>query len=167
MISEKMQQAINEQINAEMYSSYLYLSMSAWCKDKNLDGFAGWLMMQAQEEMGHAMKLYNYVFEQGKSVQLKAIDGPPTEFESVMQIAQEQLKHEKKVTSLINNLVKIAREENDYATEFFLQWFVTEQVEEESAADAIVQKLKLVGESKNGLYMLDKEMGGRAAAAPR
>ena len=163
MISDKMQEALNEQINAEMFSAYLYLSMSAWCTDENLDGFAQWFKVQAQEEMSHAMKIYGYVFEQGGKVTLKGIDGPKTKFESVKEIAEEQLQHEKKVTSLINNLVKLSREENDYATEFFLQWFVTEQVEEESEAEDMLNKIEMVKDAKHGLYMLDKEMGQRQA----
>jgi len=165
MISKKMQDAINKQINAEMYSAYLYLSMSAWCKDKNLDGFAQWFKIQAQEEMTHAMKFYDYVFEQGGFVKLMPIDGPPTQFKSVLEIAKEQLKHEKKVTSLITALVDLARKEKDYATEFMLQWFITEQVEEESNAEEIINKLEMVGEEGQALYMLDKEMGQRQFTA--
>ena len=165
MISQKMTDAINKQINAEMYSAYLYLSMSAWCKDKNLDGFAQWLNVQAREEMEHAMKFYNYVFEQGGRVKLMPIDGPPTEFASIKEIANMQLEHEKKVTSLILNLVKIAREEGDVATEIFLQWYVTEQVEEENNAEEIINKLSMIGEAGHALYMLDKEMGQRQAGA--
>jgi len=161
MISKKMQDAINKQINAEMYSAYLYLSMSAWCSDKNLGGFAHWFTIQATEEMEHAMKFYGYVFEQGGFVKLMPIDGPPTEFPSILEIAKEQLKHEQKVTSLIKNLVGMAREEKDYATEFFLQWFITEQVEEESNAEEIINKLEMVGEKGHALFMLDKELGQR------
>lgn len=163
MISEKMQEAINKQINAEMYSAYLYLSMSAWCSDKNLEGFAQWLKIQAQEEMTHAMKFYGYIYEQQRSVKLLPIEGPPTEFSSVKEIAGMQLEHEKKVTSLIKDLVNLAREDKDYATEYFLQWFVTEQVEEEANVDEIINKLDMIGESGQALYMLDKEMGQRQA----
>ena len=163
MISEKMQEAINKQINAEMYSAYLYLSMSAWCSDQNLDGFAQWLKVQAQEEMAHAMKFYGYVHEQQGRVKLLPIEGPPTEFSSVKEVAGMQLDHEKKVTSLIKGLVNLAREEKDFATEYFLQWFVTEQVEEEANAEEIISKLGMIGESGQALYMLDKEMGQRRA----
>lgn len=165
MISEKMTQAINDQINAEMYSAYLYLSMSAWYSDKTLNGFAQWFRVQAQEEMEHAMKMYDYLMEQGARVKVKAIDGPPTDFESPLAIAKEQLKHEQKVTSLIHNLVSMAREENDYATEIFMQWFVTEQVEEEANAQDIVDKLERVGESGHAIYLLDREMGSRQEGA--
>jgi ferritin len=165
MISEKIQEAINQQINAEMYSAYLYLSMSAWLSDKNLNGFAQWYMVQAQEEMDHAMKFYHYIYEQGGQVKLLPIEGPPVDFASVKEIAKMQLKHEKKVTSLINGLVSLARKEKDYATEIFLQWYVTEQVEEENNAEEIINKLSLIGEKGPGLYMLDKEMGRRQAGA--
>ena len=117
----------------------------------------------AQEEYGHAMKIYEYVFESLGCVKLAAIEGPPTDWPSIKAIAEKQLEHEKKVTSMINALVKMAKEENDYATEAFLQWFVTEQVEEEAAADEIIQKLEMIGDTKPALYMLDKEMGRRQA----
>ena len=163
MISKKMLEAINKQINAEMYSAYLYLSMSAWCSDQNLDGFAQWLKVQAQEEMEHAMKFYGYIYEQQERVKLLPIEGPPTDFSSIKEIAKMQLEHEKKVTSLIKALVDLARKDKDYATEYFLQWFVTEQVEEEANAEEIISKLDMIGESKHALYMLDKEMGQRRA----
>ena len=161
MISDKMQEAINQQINAEMYSAYLYLSMSAWCIDKQYDGFAQWFKVQAQEEMTHAMKFYDYIFEQGGKVKLLPIEGPPAEFASLMDAAQEQLEHEKKVTSLIKALVDLAKNEKDYATDILLQWFITEQVEEENNAEEIIRKLEMIGDSSPALYMLDKEMAQR------
>ncbi|HPB32393.1 MAG TPA: ferritin [Candidatus Sumerlaeota bacterium] len=163
MISKKMLNAINQQINAEMYSGYLYLSMSAWCSDQNLDGFAKWFRIQYGEEWEHAMKMYDYINEQQGKVALKAIDAPPVEFKSIKEIADMQLEHEKKVTGLIRNLVTLAREEKDYATEIFLQWFIKEQVEEEAKADQIIKKLEMIGSAKHLIYMLDKEMGKRAA----
>ena len=161
MISKKMMEALNKQINAELFSSYLYQAMSAWLSWKNLNGFAKWFSAQAQEENKHAMKFYQYIYDQGGRVILGAIAAPQADFASVKAIAEEQLKHEKKVTALINNLVKIAREEKDVATEIFLQWFITEQVEEERNAEEIIIKLDMVGEKGSALYLLDKEMGKR------
>lgn len=160
MLSDKMLEALNKQINAELYSSYLYLAMAADFHDKNLSGFARWMEAQAQEEHGHAMKIYAYVHEQMARVKLDAIDAPRTEWDSPLAIFQETFAHEQKVTKMIHDLVTLAREESDYATEGFLGWFVKEQVEEEASAADMRDKLELVGDSKNGLFMLD-----RAAAA--
>jgi ferritin len=162
MISKKMQNAINSQINAELYSAYMYLSMSAYFASQNLPGFANWMRVQAQEEVGHAMKLYGFVEEYRGRVVLKAIDGPPIEWDSPLAVFQATLKHEQKVTGLINKLVDQAIAENDHATRGFLQWFVDEQVEEEASADAIVQQLKLIKGTPGGLFMLDKELGVRS-----
>jgi ferritin len=165
MISKKMQNAINGQINAELYSAYLYLSMSADFSSKNLPGFANWMKIQAQEELGHAMKLYNFIEERLGRVTLKAIDAPPTEWDSPLTAFEAVLKHEQKVTGLINKLVDQAIAENDHATRGFLQWFVDEQVEEEASADAIVEQLKLIKSAPGGLFMLDKELGRRTFTA--
>jgi ferritin len=165
MISKKMQNAINGQINAELYSAYLYLSMSADFSSKNLPGFANWMKIQAQEELGHAMKLYNFIEERLGRVTLKAIDAPATEWDSPLAAFQAVLKHEQKVTGLIDKLVDQAIAENDHATRGFLQWFVDEQVEEEASADAIVEQLKLIKNAPGGLYMLDKELGRRTFTA--
>jgi ferritin len=161
MISDKMQESINQQINAEMYSAYLYLSMSAWCTGKQYDGFAQWFKVQAQEEMVHAMKFYHYIFEQGGQVKLLPIDGPPAKFAALKDCAKKQLEHEKKVTGLIRALADLAKKEKDYATDIILQWFISEQVEEEKNAEEIIRKLDMIGESGPALYMLDKEMGQR------
>jgi len=166
MIGKKMQDAINKQINAEMYSAYLYLSMSGWCMNKNLVGFAQWYHVQAQEEMVHAMKFYGYIFDQGGRVKLLPIDGPPSDFPSVLEIVKKQLDHEKKVTALIIALSDLAKKEKDAATEIFLQWFITEQVEEEKNAQEIINKLEMMGDSGPALYMLDKEMGQRKFNPP-
>jgi len=166
MIGKKMQDAVNKQINAEMYSAYLYLSMSGWCMNKNLVGFAQWYHVQAQEEMVHAMKFYGYIFDQGGRVKLLPIDGPPSDFPSVLEIVKKQLDHEKKVTALIIALSDLAKKEKDAATEIFLQWFITEQVEEEKNAQEIVNKLEMMGDSGPALYMLDKEMGQRKFNPP-
>jgi ferritin len=161
MISKKVQNAINEQINAEMYSAYLYLSMSAYFEDQNLSGFANWTRIQAQEEMTHAMKFFDYINERGGRVELKAIENPPDNWKDPTDVIQNVYDHEQKVTGLIHNLVKIAREENDYATENMLQWYVDEQVEEEANADQILQQLLLIGGQGQGLLMMDRELSRR------
>ena len=166
MISNKMQDAFNEQINKEMYSAYLYLSMSAWCASQNLNGFSSWFKNQYQEEMVHAMKMYNYVEERGGRITLKQIDAPVNEWSSPLNVFEETYKHEQKVTGLINNLVMIAEEEKDKASEIFLQWFVTEQVEEESTADEVVNKIKLMKDAPGGMFMLDQELGKRVFIVP-
>ena len=165
MLSEKMQGALNAQINAEYYSSYLYLSMAAHCQAINLEGFASWLRIQADEEMIHAMKIYDFVLERGGRVDLTAIEAPPTEWESPLAIFEATYAHEQYVTERINKLVDLAIAESDHATNAFLQWFVNEQVEEEASADAVLQKLRLMADAPGGLFMLDQEMGQRPPAA--
>lgn len=166
MISKKMQDALNEQVNAELYSAYLYLSMVAYFKSINLPGFATWMRVQTQEEIVHAMKIYDYLNERGGRVMLKSIDEPQTEWKSPLAAFEAAYGHEQKVTGLINGLVNLAIEEKDHAANMFLQWFVNEQVEEESNADAIVQKLKLMADAPGGMYMLDNEMGQRVFTPP-
>ena len=161
MISEKMTKELNSQINKEMFSSYLYLSMSAWFESINHDGFAKWMQMQAQEEYGHAMKIYGYMNDQGARIELGAIEKPQVEWKNPLEAFEAAFAHEQFITKSINDLVNIAIDEKDHATNIFLHWFVEEQVEEEAAADDIVQKLKMVGESKNGIFMLDRELGRR------
>jgi ferritin len=161
-----MQEALNGQLNAELYSSYLYLSMAAYFLDLNLGGFANWMRVQAQEEDMHAMKFYNFINERGGRVLLKPIDGPPTEWNSPLAAFEAVLEHEQKVTGLINDLVELALAEHDHATNIFLQWFVTEQVEEEDSANDVIQQIKMVGEAKGGLFMLDRELGQRTFTAP-
>jgi ferritin len=166
MIGKKMQDALNEQVNAELYSAYLYLSMVAYFESVNLPGFAAWMRVQTQEEVVHAMKIYDYVNERGGRVILKPIDGPPAEWKSPLDAFEAAYQHEQKVTGLINGLVNLAIEEKDHAANMFLQWFVSEQVEEEDSADTIVQKLKLMADAPGGMYMLDKEMGQRVFTPP-
>jgi len=163
MISKKMTTALNEQINAELYSAYLYLSMSSWASYQGLSGVATWLFMQAREETEHAQKIYQYVNSVGERVALKAIAKPPAQFKSVTDVFEEVLAHEKKVTALINALADQAKKEKDHATEIFLQWFVTEQIEEEEHAGDILAKLKLVGEKGQALFMMDARLGARGA----
>ncbi len=166
MISNKMEEALNEQINAEMYSAYLYLSMESYFKSLNLNGFANWMRVQTQEELMHAMKIYDFVNERGGRVTLKAIDGPPTKWESPLAVFEAVYTHEQKVTALINQLVDLTIKEKDHATNTFLQWFVNEQVEEESSADEIVQQLKMMGNAPGGMFMLDRELGQRVFTPP-
>lgn len=166
MISERMQEALNGQLNAELYSSYLYLSMAAYFQGQNMGGCANWMRVQAQEEDTHAMKFYNFINERGGRVVLKTIDGPPTEWDSALAAFEAVLEHEQKVTGLINELVELALAEHDHATNIFLQWFVTEQVEEEDSANDVIQQIKMVGEAEGGLFMLDRELGQRTFTAP-
>lgn len=161
MLKSKIEKVLNKQINAELWSAYLYLSMSAYFESTNLDGFANWMKAQAQEEVSHAMRLYNHVVDRGGRVKLSAIDDVPNEWDSPVEVFEETYEHEQKVTSLINNLVDLAKSENDHATLNMLQWFIDEQVEEEDSADEILQKLKLIGDNTSGLFMLDQELGQR------
>jgi ferritin len=161
MLSDRMQKALNGQLNAEIYSSYLYLSMNAYFKSANLDGFASWMNAQAQEELMHAMKFYDFVHQRGGRVLLSAIDTPPTDWDSPLAVFEATLQHEQKVTGFINELVEIAMEEHDHATQIFLQWFVTEQVEEEESVGSVLEQLKLLGDARQGLFMMDREMALR------
>ena len=167
MLAEKMEKAFNDQVNAELYSSYLYLSMVAYFQNKNLPGFAAWMKAQAQEELFHAMKLYGYIMERGGQVMLAPIAGPPTEWESPLAVMEATLEHEQKVTGLINALVNLAMEEKDHASTIFLQWFVSEQVEEEDNVNDVLNKLKLMGGSGGGLFMLDRDLGQRIFTPPQ
>lgn len=160
-MKKKMQDAINEQIKNELYSAYMYLAMAAWCDAANLPGFAHWLKVQAKEETGHAMKFYGFLNDRGARVLLKAVDQPPAEFKSPADIFDQTLKHEKKVTAMIENLCAVAADTGDPASTIFLQWFVTEQVEEEKNASDILATLKMIGESKNGMIMLDRQLAKR------
>ena len=166
MISKKMEKALNEQVNAELFSAYLYLSMEAYFKSLNLDGFANWMRVQTQEEVSHAMKIYEFIDERGGRITLKAIEGPKTEWDSPLAVFNAVYEHEQKVTGLINNLVNLAIEEKDHATNTFLQWFVNEQVEEEASADQIVQQLKMMEKAPGGMFMLDRELGQRVFTPP-
>jgi ferritin len=166
MLSKKMEKALNDQINAETYSAYLYLSMSAYFQSINLKGFGNWMQVQAQEELSHAMKFYEFVHERGGRVTLTPIEAPPSEWDSPLDTFESVLEHEIKVTDLINGLTDLALEERDHATQIFLQWFVTEQVEEVDSASDVVQKIKLIGDASGGLFMLDQELGARTFTAP-
>jgi ferritin len=166
MIKEKMLNALNEQINAEQYSSLLYLSMSAWFSEKGLPGFANWMYIQFQEEMTHANKFFKYVVERGGKVTLKAIEQMPTDFKDILEVFEKTKTHEEHVTSLINNLVDVAIAERDHAAQSFLKWFVDEQVEEEANVQEILDTLKLINGQGNGIFMLDREMRQRVFVDP-
>ncbi len=166
MISEKIQDAMNEQIKWELYSAYLYMSMSAYYVSTNLPGFANWMRVQAQEEVSHAMKFYDFINERGGRVELRAVDAPPKEWESPLAGFQDAYDHERIVTGRIGDLVDLARGERDHASEIFLQWFVTEQVEEEASADEVVQELKRIQDNSGALFMLDRELGQRVFTPP-
>jgi ferritin len=165
MLSEKMQVALNAQINAELQSAYLYLSMAAYFHAQNFPGFANWMHVQDYEERIHAMKIYDFIVARNGRVSLRALDSPQVEWASPLSAFEDSYKHEQHVTSLIHGLVEMARSENDHATISFLQWFVDEQVEEEASVDAVVQDLKRAGESAQILFLLDRELAGRTAAA--
>lgn len=161
MVSTKMQDALNRQINAELYSSYLYLSMAAWMESENLSGCAQWMRVQSREEHSHAMKLFDYLVACDARVVLDAIDEPPLKWKSALDVFSATLTHEKKVTAAIAALMSAAVAEKDYATQGLLQWFVNEQVEEEASALRIVDVLKMIGDSAQGLIMLDRELAQR------
>ena len=166
MLSERMQGALNEQINAELYSSYLYLAMSSHFSSVNLVGMASWMRVQVQEELFHAIKMYDFVNERGGRAMMKAINQPPGAWDSPLAVFEAGLDHERKVTGLINNLVDVAIAERDHATSIFLQWFVTEQVEEEANASGIVSKLRMIGHDASSLFALDQELGQRVFVMP-
>ena len=166
MLSKTMEDALNEQLNKEMYSAYLYMAMSAHSSHIGLPGFANWFMVQYKEEMDHAMKIYRYINDQGGKVKLRAIDEPPSEFEDAMDMFQKTLKHEQFITKSIHELMDLAIQERDHATQIFLQWFVTEQIEEEGNDNEIIAKLELAGKEGNGLFMIDKELAARVYTPP-
>ena len=168
VMNPKLEAAINEQINAELYSAYLYLSMSSWFDSNGLKGFANWERVQAMEERDHALKFFDYVCARGGRAIMKQIAAPPASWKSPQEVFETQLDHELKVTGLINSLVDLAMAEKDHATVNFLQWFVSEQVEEEENARTILDQLTMIGQEKGVglLYMLDKEMATRVYTPP-
>ncbi len=161
MISNKVQKAFNSQLNEELYSSYLYLSMAAHFEAKNLKGFAHWFRIQSQEEYTHALKFFNFILQKGGKVSLTQIATPKIEWNSIAEVFNDTLAHEQKITKLINELVEVSMGEKDYAAHTFLQWFVTEQVEEEANVEEIIQKIEMIGDNKSGLFLLDNELGSR------
>ncbi len=166
MLSEKMNQALNDQVKWEMYSSYLYLAMSAYFADLGMTGFAQWMRAQAQEELFHAMRFYDYISERGGRVILQAIDAPPHDWKNTIEVFEETLKHEEHVTARINNLANLAQDERDHATGIFLQWFISEQVEEEDSVRDVIGKLRMINGEGQGMLMLNAELGTRVFTPP-
>ena len=164
MLSDAMNKALNSQVKLELSSSYAYAAMAAYFHMENLDGFASWMTMQAQEELGHAQKLYKYIIDANGKIEFEAIDKPCVKFDSPLAVFEASLGHEQEVTKAINELMDTAAAEKDHATTVLLQWFVMEQVEEEANVEGIIQKLKLVGNTPNGLFMMDRALGDRQAA---
>ena len=165
MISQSLVDALNDQVKQELYSSYLYLSMSAFCEDRNLTGFAHWMRLQADEEHVHAMKIFDFIQDRDGRAVLQAIPQPARDFGSPLELFEQILAHEQEVTSLIEQLYRTASAEQDHATQVFLQWFVSEQVEEEKSASQILETLRMAGDNKVALLMLDRELGARQATA--
>lgn len=161
MLSKTVQEALNEQIKHELYSAYLYLSMAAYYEANNLSGFARWMRLQAQEEQSHALKFFDFIVDRGGRVTLQAIAQPPVEFKSPRQVFEQVLEHERQVTGLINSLYELARQENDYPSQVMLQWFITEQVEEEKNATHVLDTMQMAGDKGQALIMLDRALGQR------
>lgn len=166
MIKKTMEAAFNDQINEEIYSSYMYYAMAFYFDSKSLDGFSHWMRVQALEELTHVQKISQYLIERGGLPKMKAIDAPPSHWESPLACLSATYEHECKITQLINNLMDLALKERDHASVSFLNWFVDEQIEEEANADAVVQKLKLIEDNKGGLFMLDREIDARTFVLP-
>jgi ferritin len=166
MMNEKIEKMINDQMNFEIYSAYIYKAMGAYCDSIDLDGFANWFKVQVEEEMFHAQKMYDYLLERGGRPFFTQIDAPPKDWDSVKAAFENALEHEQIVTDRINKIMTAAIQENDHATSSFLNWFVDEQVEEEASVDAIIKKLDLVKESGHGIFLMDKDLAARVFTPP-
>ncbi len=166
MIDKKIEDAINEQINWELYSSYLYMSMAAYCESVNLKGFASWMRTQAMEELTHVKRFYDFLTARGGRVILSAIKAPPSEWDNPHAVFDDTLEHEQHVTKRINDLMNLAHDIRDHASIGFLQWFVDEQVEEEESVDEVLHSLKLNENNPGGLFISDKELAQRTFVAP-
>ena len=166
MIKKEVLDALNEQINAESYSAYMYLSMAGYFENMGLPGFANWMKVQYQEEAAHALKFFNFVTDRGGKVVLKAVEQVPVDFEGVVDVYEKTLAHENSVTELINNLMNVAVKASDHASQSFLKWFVDEQVEEESNVEKILATLKLINGQGNGIFMMDRELSQRVFVDP-
>ncbi|MCH2178847.1 MAG: ferritin [Mariniblastus sp.] len=164
MLSEKIETSINKQINEELYSAYIYLAMSAEADRLGLPGFSNWFKMQFQEELEHADKFFNYVLERDGKVNLAAIEKPEIGEETPLSLFEKALNHERHITACISSLKDLAKSESDHATDVFLEWYVSEQVEEEANAQQVIDQLKLIDGSPNGLFMIDRELANRTAA---
>lgn len=165
MLSDKIVAALNEQINYEFYSSYVYFGMAAYCDSKSLDGFASWFKIQAQEEVTHGMKIYQYLMDLGAKVELKKIAAPSTEFNSFEELFQKAVENEKNLAKVLNGIANLALEEKDQMTYQFLKWFLDEQVEEIALTTSVLDKIKLVGDNGNGIFILNEELGRRKPEA--
>jgi ferritin len=163
LLGKAVEDAMNEQIKNELFSAYQYLSMAAYCESENLPGFAQWMRAQAREETAHAMKFYDFILDRNGRVFLRGIDEPVVAFGSPLEVFERALEHEKRVTTMIHDLYGLAVRESDYASQTFLQWFITEQVEEEKNAGDVVETLKMVGDKSEALFLLDRELGQRRA----
>ena len=166
MISKEVSNVLKEQINKELFSAYLYLSMSAYFSDLGLNGFANWMRVQFQEEQAHAMLIYDFIISRGEKVVLEAIEKPKNEWNNVLEVMEEVLTHEVYVTSLINNVLSVAEASKDRATRSYFMWFIDEQVQEEASAQEIISNLKLIGDDKSALYLLDKDLATRVFTPP-
>jgi len=156
-----MEEELNKQLNAEMYSGYLYLAMAAYFDDSDLDGFANWMRVQSKEELSHSMKFYDYIVQRGARVNLDTIEKPKFKWDSPVDVFEQVLSHEKTVSTLINDLVDLAIEEKDHATNNFLQWFIAEQIEEEESATSALNKVKLASQASNGMFLVNSEFANR------
>ena len=165
MINKEMSDALNHQVNEELYSAYIYASMVTYFEEANLKGFAHWMRLQTKEELAHAQKIVEYLFDRGARVKMEAVEEPPSDWDSPLAVFEAAYKHECHISDCINKLSSLAIKLDDHATRVFLQWFVEEQVEEEANADDMVQQLKLVEASRGGLFMLDKQAAGRTEGA--
>ncbi len=162
MLSRSLQDALNEQIKNEFYSAHVYLSMSSWFEDKGLPGFAKWMRVQYQEELAHGLKIFDFINDRDGKALVYGFDAPPADWASPLDVFENSYEHEQKVTAMINNLYKMAQQEPDYATLVLMQWFISEQVEEEKSAKLIVDQLKLAGDSGSAILILDRELGARS-----
>lgn len=165
-VSPQMLKLLNDQFNMELFSVNMYLSMSSFCKTLDLDGFAHFYRIQAQEETFHAMKQFDYIHQVDGKVTVQALDAPPENFNGLLHVFEETIKHERKVSASINKLVKQALEESDFASHTFLQWFITEQVEEEDMMNTLVKKIKMIGDNQSALYLLNEELSRRSFTPP-
>ncbi|QGG47488.1 ferritin [Heliorestis convoluta] len=166
MFSDKLQAELNQQIKEELYSSQIYLAMAAYCADQDLDGFANFFKVQAEEEKFHAMKFFNFINEMGGRVLITGFPDPQNEYDSILDVYEKSLAHEKMVTKRIYKLMDLAMDEREHATISFLKWFIDEQVEEEAMFQGVIKKLRLIGKDVNALYMLDNEMAQRTWVPP-
>jgi len=158
MLKKNVLKALNEQVTAEMFSAYVYLGMSAWCEDRNLPGFAAWMRKQFEEEQKHAPKILDYVLERGDTVTLGALAQPPAVYRSLQEVWEKTYAHEQHVTALIHKIYALAQKEQDFATQALMQWFVTEQVEEEQQASSILEQVKMVGTNSSAVFFLDRHV---------